>query len=188
MPCATSVIRKACARFPGSVLRAVTPFWAHPVRPLRPLRPVACPKLCCFLMETALRTSLNIAPKLLLSSQITQPNIVQNPSLLPNYATRLRSKSFPFPKLGEAKKVLGEICGTRKQKMDAQNRPKIIKFQHKFLPFLRFVKNETAPGSPLSGPAAFFGSIFLIYVGFGGHVGRLFPPILINGRRNNPQK
>ena len=117
-------------------------------------------------MDLGHSTSLNIALKILPFLQITQPNIVQNPSLFPNYATQLRSKSFPSPKLGEAKKVLGEICGTGKQKIDAQNRPKITKCQHKFLPFLRFEKNETAPGSQLSGPAAFFGSNFLIYVGF----------------------
>merc|ERR1712196_47478 len=34
--CSTTVIRKACARFPGFVLRAVTPF---------PVHPVACSKL-----------------------------------------------------------------------------------------------------------------------------------------------
>ena len=167
-----------CARFPGSDLPAVTPFPADP----------RIYFFSSWSMDLGHSTSPNIALKILPFLQITQSNIVQNPSLPVFWATPWEPKSFPSCVLGEAKKVLGEICGKGKQKMDAQNRPKIVKFQHKFLPFLRFVKNETAPGSPLSGPAAFFGSIFLIYVGFGGHVGRLFPPILINGRRNNPQK
>ena len=87
-------------------------------------------------MDLGHSTSPNIALKILPFLQITQPNIVQNPSLPTNYRTQHRSKSFPSSVLSEAKKVLGEICGKGKQKMDAQNRPKIVNFHMKFLPFL----------------------------------------------------
>ena len=143
MPCATSVIRKVCARFPGSVLPAVTSIPRNPRNPLHP--PI------CFLFPSPSRvlghsTSPNIAPKILPFLCFTQPNIVQKPALLVFYATRHRSKSCPSCVLGHPKKVPTKKHKKGKQKVGTKIRPKIVVFQLKIHPFLCFRQIGTAHG------------------------------------------
>ena len=140
LPCATSVIRKARACFPGSVLRAVTPD----NRDNRD--PGACPKVGQSSRVLAHSTSPNIAPKILPFLCCTQPNIVQKPALLVFYATRHRSKSCPSCVLGHPKKVPTKKHKKGKQKVGTKIRPKIVVFQLKIHPFLCFRQIGTAHG------------------------------------------
>ena len=55
----TDVIRKVCACFPGSVLRAVTPDNRDPRDPQDPR---ACPKLAGFVLGEHLSTSRETVP------------------------------------------------------------------------------------------------------------------------------
>ena len=91
MPCATSVIRKACAVVGvrpagGDPVPAHAPHAVHAVHLSQNFFP------SCVLAHS---TSPNIAPKILPFLCFTQPNIVQKPALLVFYATRHRSKSCP---------------------------------------------------------------------------------------------
>ena len=97
LSCATSVIRKACARFPGSELPAVTPLSRiHRLRALLRL----CPWRAGF---KYVRMRFNLPKKSL-----------ENPSLLVFYATQHRSKSCPSCVLRHPAsfKILPFLCFT----------------------------------------------------------------------------
>ena len=136
----TSVIRKVCACFPGSVLRPVTPK-----RRIRGQCRASFQRRSpsCVLAHP---TSPNIAPKILSFLCFTQPNIVRKPALLVFYAIRHRSKSCPSCVLGHPKKVPAEKHKKGKQKVGTKIRPKIVIFQLKILPFLCLTQIGTAHG------------------------------------------
>ena len=136
MPCTTSVIRKACA------VVGVRPAGRDPV----PLEPLHCSQKSSPSCVLAHSTSPNIAPKILPFLCFTQPNIVQKPALLVFYATRHRSKSCPSCVLGHPKKVPTKKHKKGKQKVGTKIRPKIVVFQLKIHPFLRFRQIGTAHG------------------------------------------